>query len=148
MLDALKNIFKSKRKLIAVFIDETGTVTRKKKKYSGNLFEDSDGIGKPKGSYIVDHNFTVYEGKTNLPMAFYYKNNPQPIPIKHARNLEADAIGFQHILDSKAIQDLFSNKGMDAIFWCIVVSAAGCLLTMVVLAIQTGIIKVAHPAGG
>jgi len=147
MLDAISKIFKSKRKLIAIFIDETGTVTRKKKKYSGNIFEHSEGFGK-KGSYIVDHNFTVFENKTNMPMAFYYKGNPQPIVMRHQRNKETDAIGFQHILDSKAIQDLFSNKGMDAIFWCIVLSGISCFLCLVMIGFQTGLIKVAHPAAG
>lgn len=142
MLDAIKGIFKKKRKLIAIMIDETGTVTQKKKKYENSLFHDKTSFNAEKEAYIVDHNFMCFDAKTHLPVAFYAMHNPQPLRMKHAPNPEVNAVGFQHILDNKAIQDLFSNQGLGTLFWVLVLVGFNILFTFIMIGIQTGYIKV------
>lgn len=142
----LLDFLKKKRKLRAIFIDEVGNVIIKNVKYQNNIFSIKD-FGEEKMAYIIDHNFIVYDKKSSLPISFYYKNNPNPIRIQHERNDEVDGIGFQRILDSKTIQDLFTDEGLKKITLLMVLMIISLVLTLIVLLAQFGVIKIAATGG-
>lgn len=112
MIDSVKNYFKSKEKLRVFFIDEVGKLTIKNVTYVNNNFTISDGLLGKKRAYLVDHNYIIYDKKTGEATSFYYTNNPNPIHIQHERNKDVDSIGFKNILDSKVIEELFSQEGV------------------------------------
>lgn len=132
MLNWMGSLFKKKQRLIAVFFDETGSEFRREVTYENNKFEVSEKLFGKKGSFIVDHNFIVYDRKSRTPKSYYYTNNPNPIHIKHERNRDVDSIGFKRLLDSKVIEELFSNDGVK--FLTVIL-----ILVIVVLLVQLGI---------
>jgi hypothetical protein len=123
-LDEFKGFFRKKTKLRAVFFDETGSEFTKNVIVENNRFEISENLFGKKGVYIADHNYIVYERKKRIPKSYYYVNNPNPIHIQHQRNREMDSIGFKRILDSKVIEELFSNSGIKFLTIILVVVCA------------------------
>lgn len=148
MMDTIKGMFRKKRKILAVFLDETGGWQIKKKKYENNTFEDKEGWSGKKERYVVDHTHVAYDRKTGLPVSVYHKHNPQPIPLAHQRNRDIDSVGLNNILESKVVEELFSNKGLGTLFWIMIICGANILMSIIIICIQTGVIKVAHPAAG
>ncbi len=140
LVSTVKQIFIKKRKLTAFFIDEVGKVWPKKVSYVNNTFEYK--TGGQKGTYIVDHKCILYLGSNNEPCSFYYTNNTQPITMSHERDDTIDAIGFKTILDSKAISELFSSKGLNLMIILMCMIGVNMLFSLFILAIQMKWIKV------
>lgn len=115
-------------------------------KYDNNEFTTKFG-GKPH-SYIVDHNFIVYDAKSKMPTSAYYVNNPNPIRLQHERNEELDSISFKRILDDKTVSDLFSPEGKNMLMILTMMVGACIALIIIVIAIQSGWITLsaAHAA--
>lgn len=134
LFDIIKTFFRKKKKLIVFFIDETGRIIKKERRYKNNTFTEKS-FGEPM-AYIVDHNFVNYERKSSLPVAFYYVNDPRPIRLSHKRNEEVDAIGLQKILDSKAIRDLFANEADKLQLILIILIGVNMLMTGVLIYLQ------------
>lgn len=130
IIDAIKDFFKGKRVLRAYFIDETGRIFKKEVHYSNNIF--SIKIGDDLQSYIVDHNFMVYDAKDRVGTSVYYVNNPNPVRLQHERNNQVDSISIKKILDSKAIKDLFSEENKELINWILIIVIVNIMLTLVV----------------
>jgi hypothetical protein len=135
----VKNLFKKRNRLKAIFIDETGHIITYKVKYANNVFTKR--IHGEEGSYIVDHNYIVY-GKNNEATSAYYTNNPNPIRLQHQRNENLDSLGFKRIIDSKAVADLFSAEGTNKMMMIIILIGINLLLTIFLLLIQFKVIKV------
>jgi hypothetical protein len=138
-IDNIKDMFKKKQKLVAIFFDETGSTYAREVVYSNNRFEVSDKLFGHKGVYIVDHNFIIYDRRTRKPYCYYYTNNPNPIHIHHERNKDVDSIGFKRILDSKVITELFSTDGLKFLTVILIIVIIVGLLS---LAIGYGVFKV------
>lgn len=141
--DTLLGLFgKREQKLSVVFIDETGHEHPKKVSYKNNVFHTK--INGEEGSYIVDHNYIVHDGK-NRPKSYYYTNNPNPIRIQHARNEVLDSISFKRIIDSKVVTDLFAEEGLGKLFILLILIAANCALTVFVLLVVLKVVKIGTP---
>lgn len=140
IIDKVQEFFKKKPKIKALIVDEVGRVHEKKQKYSNNSFEVM--ISGKKHAYVVDHNFVTYEHKSNMPMSFYYINNPQPIRMQHERNENMDSISFKKILDSKVITDLFSAEAASILTLLMILIIANLVLTGILAAIQFKLIKI------
>lgn len=140
LLDKITGFFKKKSRLHCVFIDEIGDVHFVEVKFSNNTFTTKF-FGEPQ-TYIVDHNYILYNRKSKTPIAFYYVNNPNPIGIQHERNRDVDSIGFKKILDSKTIQDLFSEEGQKKINLVLILVIVNIAITIIILLIQFKVIKV------
>lgn len=111
LMNAIKDFFRKKDKLRVIMIDEVGRFTIQQVTYDNNTFSLGGMMGK-QSAYIVDHNAIYYDKKSGEGLSAYYRNNPNPIQLTHERNPDVDAVGFKNILDSKVIQDLFSQEGV------------------------------------
>lgn len=140
----LIGIFRKKRKLRAILLDEVGNVLIKNVGYENNTFTIK--ISGSQQTYIVDMNYVTYDKKTSLPVSFYYVNNPNPIRMRHERNKDVDSIGFKKILDSKTIQDLFSQESANKFNIMLIIVGINILLSIFIILLQTGVIKV-HVSG-
>lgn len=135
-LKPVLDLFKTKRRLKAHFLDEAGLFFTREVKYDNNMF--STKFGGKDHAYIVDHNFIFYDAKDRRPSSLYYVNNPNPVRLQHERNLEADSIGFKNIIDSKTVQDLFSPEAANKMMILIIMLGVVILLVIVVIAVQAG----------
>lgn len=142
-----KQYFKKKRRLVAVFIDETGRIFEKETPYENNNFtikigSNLVGMGGTEQTYIVDAECMIYEVKSNLPKLFYYTNNPYPLKLKHTRSKEGvDSIGFKTLLDSKVITDLFSDEASDKLLWILIASITSAVFGLLVTMKVFGFLK-------
>lgn len=138
MWEDFKGLFKRKKKLVALFIDETGRWYRKEKRYQNNTFTESSFSKEPQ-EYIVDQSATGIEHKSGLPVSLYHVNNPEPIRnpdlLIHRRKQELDAIGFKKILDSKAIQDLFTDDRAN-ILMILLILVGACLIFILIIGMK------------
>ena len=140
VLDKVLNLFRSKRRLRAHFIDEAGLIFTRVLPYDNNTFTTK--FAGHEHSYIVDHNYIVYSSKDRMPTSLYYVNNPHPVRLQHERNLETDSVGFKNILDSKTIQDLFSPEAKNVLMILMIMVGVAIVLVLEVLAQTAGWINI------
>jgi hypothetical protein len=125
-----KGFFKRKKKVICVFIDETGRQDRRAKKYKNNIVEDNH-YGAPM-SYVIDHDKMVYERRSGLPVAYFNVNDPVQLDMRHEQNPEMDAKGLRQVIQSKAIKDIFEDDSANLIL-IILILVCICLLGIIIL---------------
>lgn len=143
LLDFISNFFKKKHRLHAYIIDEIDGLEIKRVVVKGNTFTISKGLFDDRAmTYIVDNAYVVYRLKDNMPCAFYFKNNPNPLGMFHKRNVDVDAVGFKKILDDKTVQDLFSPEGVKKLDIVLILVIVNILMSIVLLLIQFKVIKV------
>lgn len=136
----IKYFFTLKKKIDVTFFTLSGTAYRAKKIIKNGVFYHS--IHGTDHAYVVDFGRVYYNQKDHTPTAYYHEGNPQPLDMSHRRNDEVDSVGFRDILDSKIVQDLFSDEKSSSIFWILIISGIIGVMMLLVFLKQYGIIKV------
>lgn len=130
----------SRKKIIAVFVDETNATFRAKKKYQNNTFDIK--INGEKHTYIIDPKKIYIDQKTKDSTSFYKTNSPEPISLEdQAKDGQYDAVSFKRILENKVVADLFNMDMAKNMKLLMILIGINLLLTIVMLLHDAGLIK-------
>lgn len=129
------------RKLIAFFIDETGSVFKAKKAYAQNVFEVT--IQGKKHTYIVKPEHVYNMGMKRMPTSFYHVGRSEPLDMRHERPASpVSAHTMNQIMKDDTLSQLFNMHAQKILTMLIILTVINILLGVVTLLVEFGLVKV------
>ena len=140
VIQKIKAFFTNKNSLLALFIDETGQGFFRKVYYEDNKFDLGSGMNAR--TYLVDKECTYWVKKKRSMLAVYDVNSPEPVDVLLKKDSVITSRSLSTIVKNKVVTDLFSPENDLQLRIAIYASVAAAILSLMILLIQFGVIKV------